>query len=135
MAAVYETLAKFNSQMQSWEDYAEVMGYYFAANEIEDDQKNKAVLLASVGDKTYALIKSLCLPGFPTDKKFDELVALVQEHFAPKPSEIVQRYKFYTRSRQTGETVHQFVAALRNISKDCNFGTTLNTMMRDRLVV
>ena len=48
---------------------------------------------------------------------------------------IVQRYKLYTRTRQAGETVHQFVVALRNLSKHCNFGTTLNTMMRDRLVV
>ena len=77
----------------------------------------------------------MCQPGSPGDKKFDELVALVQEHFTPKPSEIVQRYKFYTRTRQAGETVHQFVAALRNLSKHCNFGSTLNIMMRDRLVV
>ena len=60
---------------------------------------------------------------------------LVQEHFTPKPPEIMQRYKFYTRTGQAGETVHQFVAALRNLSKHCNFRTTLNTKMRDRLVV
>ena len=135
MAAVYGTLSKFNPQTQSWEDYTEVMGHYFTANEIKEDKKKQAIFLASVGDKIYALIKSLCQPGSPGDKKFDELVALVQEHFTPKPSEIVQRYKFYTRTRQAGETVHQFVAALRNLSKHCNFGSTLNIMMRDRLVV
>ena len=129
MAAVYGTLSKFNPQTQSWEDYTEVMGHYFTANEIKEDKKNQAIFLASVGDKIYALIKSLCQPGSPGDKKFDELVALVQEHFTPKPSEIVQRYKFYTRTRQAGETVHQFVAALRNLSKHCNFGSTLNIMM------
>ena len=111
------------------------MGHYFAANDITDDKKKQAILLTSVGNKTYALIKSLCKPDFPRDKKFDELVALVQEHFTPKPSEIVLRYKFYTRARQTGDKVHQFVATLKNLCKDCNFGTTLNTMMRDRLVV
>ena len=40
-----------------------------------------------MGDKIYALIKSLCQPGSPGDKKFGELVELVQEHFTPKQSE------------------------------------------------
>ena len=132
---MYGTLSKYNPHMQFWENYAEVMGHYFAANDIKEDKKKHAIFLASVGDKIYALIKSLCQPGSPGDKKFGELVELVQEHFTPKPSEIVQRYKFYTCTRQAGETVHQFVTALRNLSKHCNFGTTLNTMMRDRLVV
>ncbi|KAK3743868.1 hypothetical protein QZH41_016473 [Actinostola sp. cb2023] len=116
MAAVYGKVDKFDAKSQSWEDYIEVMGHYFVANGIEDQPQRKAILLASVGEKTYALIKSICQPSPPAEKSFNELVKLVQDHHTPKPSEIVQRYKFHTRSRKDGETIHEFVAELRSLS-------------------
>lgn len=135
MAAVYGCLNKFDPRTQTWEDYIEVMGHYFRANDITEGEKKRAILLATVGEKTYALIKSLCHPMSPAEKSFKELVKLVQDHRTPKPSEIVQRYKFHTRMRKEGETVQEYVAELRSLSKYCNFGDTLNTMLRDKLVV
>ena len=58
----------------------------------------------------------------------------MKQHHSPIPSEIVQRYKFHTRSRKTGESVATFVAELRALAEFCNFGTTLEDMLRDRLV-
>ena len=58
----------------------------------------------------------------------------MKEHFNPKPSEIVQRYKFDSRFRQPDETVNAYVAELRQLAQDCNFETTLKQMLRDRLV-
>jgi hypothetical protein len=51
-------------------------------------------------------------------------------------SEIMQQFKFHTRSRKQNETVVEFVSGLRAIAKDCNFGTReqLELMLRDRLV-
>ena len=58
----------------------------------------------------------------------------VKAHYELKPSEIVQRFKFNTRSRNSGETVAVYVAELRDIAQDCNYGNTLKEMLRDRLV-
>lgn len=38
-------------------------------------------------------------------KTFDELASLVQDHHTPKPSEIVQRFKFYDRFRKRNGTL------------------------------
>ena len=56
------------------------------------------------------------------------------EHFKPKPSEIVERFKFNNRIRKPGESVASCVAELRSLSEFCNFGGTLEVMNRDRLV-
>ena len=56
------------------------------------------------------------------------------EHFTPAPSEIVERFKFHTRFRKPGESVTAFVSELCSIAKYCNFGDTLETMLRDRTV-
>ena len=58
----------------------------------------------------------------------------LENHFSPKPSVIVERFKFHSRSRLEGENVAEFVAGLRRLSEHCKFGTTLEDMLRDRLV-
>ena len=59
---------------------------------------------------------------------------LLKDHFHPKPSEIVQRYKFDSRTRKQGESVSEYVAELRRLAQDCNYGEKLKQMLRDRLV-
>ena len=59
---------------------------------------------------------------------------LLSDHYCPQPSEIVQRAKFYKRVRQPGESVATFLSELCSIAEYCNFGDSLETMLRDRLV-
>ena len=76
----------------------------------------------------------LLAPAKPGEKSYQELVKLIQDHLAPKPSEIVQRFKFNNGFRTEGESVADFVAALRNLAEHCEYGDTLETMLRDRIV-
>lgn len=120
---------------EDWEQYIARMKHYFSANDIDDANKQKAILLSACGASTYKLMCDLFAPAKPGDKSFDELVTAVQNHLKPKPSEIVQRFKFHTRLRQEHETVSTYVAELRHLSRDCNFtGNSLESMLRDRLV-
>ena len=59
---------------------------------------------------------------------------LVKEHLHPKPSCIVQRFQFNSRSMRESESVAEFVADLRRLSTNCEYGETLNQMLKDRLV-
>ena len=71
----------------------------------------------------------------PGDKTYAELVKVLTEHFSPKQSEIVQRSKFYSRSRKLGENISSYVAELHTLAEHCNFGEeTLDVMIRDRSV-
>ncbi|XP_021378372.1 uncharacterized protein K02A2.6-like [Mizuhopecten yessoensis] len=128
-----------DSQGETWEHYTERLGQYFVANGIGneepgDKEKRRAILLSVCRAKVYTLMSDLSAPTKPSEKTYEDLVVLVKEHSAPKPSEIEQRYKFHNRFRKTGESVSQYIAALRNLSEHCNFGGTLETMIRDRLV-
>ena len=46
----------------------------------------------------------------------------------------IQRFKFNSRSRQEGESVATFVAALRHLAIHCEYGVSLSDMLRDRLI-
>ena len=38
---------------------------------------------------------------------------------------------FYKRDRKSGESVSEYVASLRKLSENCNFGDGLNSYLRD----
>ena len=59
---------------------------------------------------------------------------MLTDHFSLKQSEIVQRSKFYSRLRKPGENISSYVAELCALAEHCNFGGTLDVMIRYRLV-
>ena len=134
MAALLGRIGEFDFKVENWKQYIERLGHFFDANGITDEGKQRSVLLSVVGPDTYKLLSSLIAPEKPRDKTFQDLVRVLGEHYNPEPSEIVQRYKFHTRSRKQGETITKFVAELRALAQYCNFGTTLSDSLRDRLV-
>ena len=96
--------------------------------------KKRSILLSTCGAATYKLIRNLTSPEPPVSKTYKEIVDLVQTHYQPKPSVMIERLKFNSRIRQTGESVSTFMTELRQSSKYCDFGESLNDMLRDRLV-
>ncbi|CAH3136875.1 unnamed protein product [Porites lobata] len=82
-------------------------------NETEDWRhftSSVSIFLTCVGAKTYKLVRSLAAREDPKDKSYEDLAKLLQDHFMPKPSAIVQRFKFNTPSQQPGETIAMFLA-------------------------
>ena len=78
------------------------------------DAKKRAVLLSCCGLATFRLLRILVLPGKLDDFSLEELVTKMKEHKDPQLSVIVCRFQFNTRKQQAGETVAEYVAALRN---------------------
>ena len=130
----FNIVGEFDSAREDWLSYTERLQQFFAANDITNATKQRAILLSACGASTYQLIRNLLAPEKPSTKSFDELVLLVQNHLQPLPSVIVQRFNFHSRSRHQEETISQFMAELRKLAEHCEFGDSLNEMLRDRLV-
>ena len=126
----------FDPAVETWEQYAERLQHFFDAKEIQDDSRKRSILLSVLTPKNYKLLRSLLSPEQPKDKSFTQIVEVLQKHHMPTPSEIVQRFKFHSRSRKEieGESIAAYVAELRSLAEHCNFGDTLSIMLRDRLV-
>ena len=133
--SLFGQVDKFDAHgKESFTNYLERLEFYFIANGIEDDTKKKAMFLSSVGAETFKLIKDLCTPVKPMEKTFDGICTILKDHLNPEPNVIVERYKFFSRNRRNDESVAEYVAELRHLSTHCNFGETLNDMIRDRIV-
>lgn len=55
----------------------------------------------------------------------------VRLHYNPKPSQIVQRYKFNSRLQKPGESIACYVVELRRLSEHCDYGERLDEMLRN----
>ena len=136
-AALIGHIETFDPDTDDWSQYVERMTEMFKANDLmgdEKEEKRRAIFLMMVGKRTYNILRSLLTPAKPTAKKFEELTELLSAHFSPPPSEALQRFRFYGRVRQPGESVAAFVAELRKLSEHCNFGDSLNKALRDRII-
>ena len=80
------------------------------------------------------LARDLLHPAEPVETAFKKIVDTLEKHFSPKPSEIVERYKFHSRNRKEDEGVAGYVAELHKLTEHCDFGESLPEMLRDRLV-
>ena len=103
------------------------LSHYLRANDAEDVEKQRAILLSVCGTKTYQLIRSLVAPRKPAEIEFAVLVEEVRNHFNPKPSVIVERFQFHSRVRKTEVSVSTYVAELRRLSQYYDFGKSWNT--------
>ena len=130
----YGVISKFSSSQETWTAYVERLEQYLAANKVEDADQQRAILFSVCGPTTYRLICSLVSPKKPSELKFKEITEVVQRHHDPKPSIIVQRYRFNTRNHCTGESVSMYVAELCHLSNHCDFGPALNEMLHNRMV-
>ena len=128
--AMHGTIVAFSSSQETWTVYVERLEQYFAANKIEDTDQQRAILLSVYGPATYWLICNLVLPKRPTEFKFAELIYIVRQHHNPKPSPIVQRFHFNSRTRRAGESITAYVAELHQLAEHCEYGTTLNDVTR-----
>ena len=134
MTTVLGKVEEFDGSQEEWTQYVERVNHFFDANDIADAGKKRAVLLSIIGPSMYALLRNLVSPAKPGEKSFDELMSVLKNHYNPTPSETVQRSRFNSRCRKPGESVAQFVAELRALAEFCNYGDSLEKMIRDRVV-
>ncbi|KAG7310777.1 hypothetical protein JYU34_003593 [Plutella xylostella] len=77
---------------------------------------------------------NLCSPNKPKDKSFSELIKLVGDHLQPKPSILAERFRFRQCRQACDVTVSSYVAVLKKMAMNCDFGTTLDDNLRDQFV-
>ena len=134
MSLAHGSVGVFDNSEEDWDTYVERVEIYLAANKITDAGQKRDVLRTVCGPKNDHILRDLLAPKKQTEASYADIVKCLQTYFNPKQGVAIKRYKFNSRSQQTGESVSNFVAELRHLAIDCEFGDSLNEMLRDRLV-
>lgn len=118
----------------TWPTYRVRLEAYFEAHSIVDPTKKRALLIASLTDSAVRVVQGRCQPKKVNELSYEEVVGYLEDHYAPEVNEIAASYAFFMRSQQDGEAAQDFIADIRRLAEKCNFGTSLERMLRDRIV-
>lgn len=114
-------------------DWVERLAYCFQANAITDDMK-KAHLITLGGSVMYSELKLLYPNGALDNAEYADIVSKLKARLDKVEPDVIQRAQFNSRIRQSGETLEDFVLALKLQAEFCGFGDFKNMAIRDRIV-
>lgn len=100
---------------------------------IEQGNRRQYVLFY-MGNHAYDILSDKVAPTEPEEVSFEIICDTLKNHFEPKPNEIVERYQLHLRKQKEGEKCEDFLTALRGMAARCNFGTFLESALRDQFV-
>lgn len=130
-------IPQFDDAVDTWNAFKIRLEAFFEGHDLTDstaEKKRRALMVSALSTRTITVLSSRCAPQKLNDLTYSEVVQLLDDHFDPKPNEIAQSYKFFTRNQQPEESVKDFVVAIRRLADSCNFGSVLDRMLRDRIV-
>ena len=110
-----------------FEDWLVAIG--FPETEVTGPRK-AALLRASLGTEGYRVYSSLATNP---RESYEAAVARLAAHFGQPASTIFNRAQFTRRQQRPGESVTQYVAALKEMATKCEFATDqLDERVRDQ---
>ncbi|XP_052758233.1 uncharacterized protein LOC128202328 [Galleria mellonella] len=125
------TIPEFRLHKDNWRIYVERLEQYLIVNKIPEEL-HVPTLITVMGVETYELLVTLCKPSKPKAKTFKELTLILENHL--QPSVLAERYKFRQRQQRAGETLAEYIAALKKMSDKCEFGRWWNESLCDQFI-
>ncbi|XP_003729725.2 uncharacterized protein K02A2.6-like [Strongylocentrotus purpuratus] len=97
----------------------------------QPDRYQTALLLHSVGQDCLRVYNGMKFANAAESVKCSVILDKFDKHFLGESREFFERFKFNQRSQEDGESIEQYVTALRTMSKTCGFCDCMN----DKLLV
>ena len=80
------------------------------------------------------MTSAVCRPALQETKSYDELTTLLKNHYQAKPLVIAKRFYFGQRNQKEGKTIADYIAELRRLSANCDYGDFLTQAFHNHLV-
>lgn len=93
------------------------------------------LLLHAIGTEGQEAYETFTFAEDEDQEDFDVVLRKFESFYIPKTNIICERYGFFTRNQEPGETIDHYVMALRKLAQTCDFGNIRDSLIRDRLVL
>lgn len=112
----------------AWIKYKRNFKYIALANEEESQTKLQYIFLAKAGPDVQEVFASLQGIDVENEKDneapFDDVIAKLDEYFAPRQHETFERHNFWTLKQNPDESLEKFLLRVTDQASRCNFGKT-----------
>lgn len=120
-----------NPRSEGYEFFMRQVTSYFEIADIASETKQLQVLLYSLGRDELNVFD-----GFSDPKDtYREATDRLRGYFSGNTSILLRRKEFYALRQSPTETVTELSCKLRRFAKECDFGPSMHTMLRDIFVI
>lgn len=124
------------ARAQAWRKWYQQFSVFLKASAVYKEPKDvQACLLVNlIGSDGYDIQSTFKFEKDENREDLDTLVKKFNEHFGTKQNTTMCRFKFFTRQQETGESIDEYVTALKILSQQCEFEHLEEGLIRDRIV-
>ena len=98
MATLFGHVREFDDNKEEWIQYVEQLDHLYEANGITENDWKRDILMTTIGLVTYKTLRNVVLLRKPGEMSYQDLLPAMKTHYRSTPSEIVQRFRFNSRS-------------------------------------
>lgn len=131
--ALIGSIEAFDITKCSFESYEKRFGELCKVNVVEDTVK-LSLFVTVCGPEIFELLVKLFIPEDPLKSTYAACILKLKDHFNPKKSKVLQRFKFNKCSQLVSQSISDYILDLRVLAKSCDFGTFLDEALRDRFI-
>lgn len=124
-----------SNMAKEWRAWKEELELYAKLAMREENDASKIELLKYlIGPEGREVFKTLTMEGTEGSRTLKNVTDAFDKHYDPKKSETVERFKFFTRNQESGESFERYYTELKKMSRECNFGELRDSLIKDRIV-
>ena len=127
----------FNGDLvNNWKLWKQKFELYLTASgkEKKEDNVKIAILLNLLGDEGIKIYNTFEYGETEDKEKLSVVLAKFNSYCNPTKNLVYEHFKFFKREQLPGETIDQFVTALRQLASTCEFKEK-DVLIRDRIVL
>ena len=132
MPADGELATAWRKWLQKFEIYLKATRQ--AGEDTPDDVKTSLLLLA-IGSEGQEPYETFSFASEEEREVYAVVLKKFEDFYIPKTNITCERYRFFTRTQELGETVDHYVTALRKLAQTCDFRDIKDSLIRDRIVL
>ena len=120
-----------------WKQFHRSWKIYEKASRLSEEENayRCSVFLACIGEEALAIFDGFQFDSEDDKDDIDIVIQKFEEFCVGATHEAYESYKFHLKNQEGSETIDCYVAELRKLAKNCNFGNAEDRMIRDRIVV
>lgn len=121
----------------NWKQFERDWKYFEKATKISKETSDirVAALLNVIGHDGQDMFETFDWGAEPENKdKIEEVLKQFRSRCVPEKNETFERYSFFKRNQEAGESMNTYITAVMKLANTCNFGALKDSHIRDRLV-
>ncbi|XP_045034359.1 uncharacterized protein LOC123475560 [Daphnia magna] len=100
-----------------------------------DEEQQVGTLITLLGSEGLKIYDTFVFTVAADAKKIQPVLDKFTNHFEPRRNEVFERLKFLRRHQTSGETLDSWLIKLRGLVKTCNYGPSVDSVLRDQIVL